>query len=103
MGGFVLVLLLGLFMAGMFAVGLIFANQFLPGMTERTTSLLIASGGLGGSVLPLLIGWTMDQFAVEISLWLFAGAMLAILLFIMYSQRWKGRLVAKIHSSVRQL
>jgi FHS family glucose/mannose:H+ symporter-like MFS transporter len=103
MGGFVLVLLLGLFMAGMFAVGLIFANQFLPGMTERTTSLLIASGGLGGSVLPLLIGWTMDQFAVEISLWLFAGAMLAILLFIMYSQRWKGRLVAKTHSSVRQL
>jgi FHS family glucose/mannose:H+ symporter-like MFS transporter len=88
-GGFTLVLLLGLFMAGIFAVALIFANQLLPGMTERTTSLLIASGGMGGALLPLGIGWAMDHFRVEVTLWFFAGAMLLSLLLITYSRRWK--------------
>jgi FHS family glucose/mannose:H+ symporter-like MFS transporter len=88
-GGFTLVLLLGLFMAGIFAVALIFANQLLPGMTERTTSLLIASGGMGGALLPLGIGWAMDHFQVEVTLWFFAGAMLLSLLLITYSRRWK--------------
>ncbi|MNI06928.1 Glucose/mannose transporter GlcP [compost metagenome] len=89
-GGFTIVLFLGLFMAGIFAIALIIANQLIPGMTERTTSLLIASGGLGGALLPLGIGWTMDHFSVEVTLWSFAIAMLVSLLLIMYSRRWRS-------------
>lgn len=50
--GFVLCFFLGLFMAGMFAIALIITNQFYPGKTEQTTSMLLAANGLGGSILP---------------------------------------------------
>jgi FHS family glucose/mannose:H+ symporter-like MFS transporter len=86
---FTLVLLLGLLMAGMFAIGLIFANRFLPGMTERTTSLLIASGGLGGSLMPLGTGRFMDHFSAQVTIWLFAGCMFIALIIILTSKRWE--------------
>lgn len=91
LGGFALSFLLGLFMAGMFAVALIFANHSLPGMTERTTSIMLASTGLGGSLLPIIVGWCLDEFPVEASFWLFAAAMLIMLLLIITSGRWKER------------
>jgi FHS family glucose/mannose:H+ symporter-like MFS transporter len=83
---FSLVLLVGLLMSGMFAVALIFANRLLPqAMTERTTSLLIASGGLGGSLLPLLVGRLMDIFSAQAALWFLAGAVLLMLALIVIS------------------
>jgi FHS family glucose/mannose:H+ symporter-like MFS transporter len=88
-GGYAIVLLLGLLMAGMFAVALIFANRFIPGMTERTTSLLIASGGLGGSLLPLGAGWSMDRFASDVTLWIFVLLILISFAIILYSKRWE--------------
>ncbi|SDP12410.1 MFS transporter, FHS family, glucose/mannose:H+ symporter [Paenibacillus sp. yr247] len=85
---FAIVLLLGLFMSGMFAVALIYANQLLPGRTEQTTSTLIAAGGLGGSVLPLGVGWGMDRFHVGISIWFVLVGMVVVLGIILYSRRW---------------
>ncbi len=64
-----LILLLGLLMAGLFAIGLIFTNQILPGTAERTTSLLIAAGGLGGALMPLLTGKLMEQYKSVFSMW----------------------------------
>lgn len=51
-------------MAGIFAVSLVFADQVLPGKSERLTSLLIAAGGLGGALVPYLTGWSMDNLKV---------------------------------------
>jgi FHS family glucose/mannose:H+ symporter-like MFS transporter len=79
---FALIVVLGLIMAGMFTMGLIFINEALPGTTERTTSILVACGGLGGALLPKLTGWMMDRFAPVTSLWLMAGFALAMLLVI---------------------
>jgi FHS family glucose/mannose:H+ symporter-like MFS transporter len=77
---FAFVLVCGLLMAGMFAVALIYANRLLPAaLTERTSSLLIASGGLGGSLLPLLVGSMMDTYSSAAAVWCFAGAMLVML------------------------
>jgi FHS family glucose/mannose:H+ symporter-like MFS transporter len=90
-GGYAIILLLGLLMAGMFAVALIFANRFIPGMTERTTSLLIASGGLGGALLPLGAGWSMDQFAAGVTLWIFVMLILISFAIILYSKRWEQK------------
>ncbi|MDF2671132.1 MAG: fucose permease [Paenibacillus sp.] len=70
---FGLIVLLGLIMAGMFTMGLLFFNDALPGTTERTVSILVACGGLGGAFLPKLTGYIMDRFAAVFSLWLFAG------------------------------
>lgn len=86
---FAVVLLLGLFMSGMFAVALIYANQLLPGRTEQTTSTLIAAGGLGGSILPLGVGWGMDRFHVGVSIWFVLIGMCVVLGIILYSRRWK--------------
>jgi FHS family glucose/mannose:H+ symporter-like MFS transporter len=77
---FAFVLVCGLLMAGMFAVALIYANNLLPAaLTERTSSLLIASGGLGGSLLPLLVGRIMDVYSASAAVWSFVGAMLVML------------------------
>ena len=75
-------------MSGMFAVALIYANQLLPGRTEQTTSTLIAAGGLGGSILPLGVGWGMDRFHVGVSIWFVLIGMCVVLGIILYSRRW---------------
>ena len=86
---FAVILLLGLFMSGMFAVALIYANQLLPGRTEQTTSALIASGGLGGAILPLGVGWGMDHFHVGVSIWFVLISMCVVFGIIMYTRRWQ--------------
>jgi FHS family glucose/mannose:H+ symporter-like MFS transporter len=84
LSSFAFVLASGLLMAGMFAVALIYANRLLPAaLTERTSSLLIASGGLGGSLLPLLVGRAMDAFDAQAAVWaavIAMALMLALLL-----------------------
>jgi FHS family glucose/mannose:H+ symporter-like MFS transporter len=87
--GYLIILALGLVMAGIFAIGLILANELLPGMTERTTSILVASGGIGGAVLPRLMGWTMDAYPTVVSQWLLAVFALVLLLIIAVSARAK--------------
>ncbi|MCC3373829.1 MFS transporter [Cohnella sp. REN36] len=69
---FVLAFGAGLAMSGMFAVALVFANRSAPGMTERTTSLLMAFGLLGGAVLPKGTGWFLDQHGVDATRWMLA-------------------------------
>lgn len=59
----------GLFMAGLFAIGLVAADQAFPGLSLRTISYLVAAGGIGGAVFPLLTGWSMDNFTLPITKW----------------------------------
>ncbi|TVY00295.1 MFS transporter [Paenibacillus cremeus] len=80
---FILITLLGLVMSGMFAILLVYANSFFPGLEERVTSVLIASGGIGGASIPLLTGWCMDQFTLQQTLGLlvvFYALMLVLML-----------------------
>ncbi|GGD96580.1 hypothetical protein GCM10010911_64190 [Paenibacillus nasutitermitis] len=69
----------GLAMSGMFAIALVFANRALPGMTERTISLLMACGGIGGAFLPRFTGWFLDENGADATRWLFAGYALLML------------------------
>ena len=71
--------LAGLAMSGMFAIALVFANRAVPGMTERTTSLLMAFGGIGGALFPRLTGWFLDDYGMSATRWLFAGYALLLL------------------------
>ncbi|GGA09059.1 putative glucose/mannose:H+ symporter GlcP [Paenibacillus marchantiophytorum] len=86
---FAIVLLLGLFMSGMYAVALIYANQLLPGRTEQITSTLIAAGGLGGSILPLGVGWGMDKFQTGVSIWFVLISMCLVLGIVIYTKKWR--------------
>lgn len=69
---FVVILLLGLFMSGIFSIALVFASKMLAGSEESTPSILIASGGVGGAILPLIIGWSMDHLKVNQTAWMLA-------------------------------
>lgn len=74
---------LGFAMAAIFAVALIYANDLSPGREQSTASVLISTAGVGGAVLPLLLGRWMDRFGPVSSMWLMAaaaGLMLALVL-----------------------
>jgi fucose permease len=88
-----LVALSGLFMAGIFAVALIYVNEKLPGMTDRTTSLLVACGGLGGALFPKLGGWILDAYDWHRLLQMTAAmaAMLLVLLLVLLAMRGSDR------------
>lgn len=77
---YILILLFGLFMSGLFSITLVFANKLLVGAEESTPSLLIASGGVGGAVLPLIMGKTMDLGGAHASSWLLAGFLMLLAL-----------------------
>ncbi len=82
--GYVLIVLIGLMMAGIFGIALVYANQMLPGSTERNTSILIAAGGVGGIVLPLVTGGIMDHFPTMVVSLVLAGLSLFMFLFIVF-------------------
>ncbi|WP_270167166.1 MFS transporter [Paenibacillus sp. SYP-B4298] len=69
----------GLVWAGVFAIGLVYINQLLPGYTERTTSLLVAAGGLGGALFPKLTGWLMDTYNASWTMAMLSGLTLVML------------------------
>ncbi|MCK9861891.1 MFS transporter [Paenibacillus sp. ATY16] len=77
-GMMVLVGLSGLFFSGVFGIALVFANGLIPGMTERTTSLLVACGGVGGAIFPKLTGWMMDNYGADRTVWILGAFLIAM-------------------------
>lgn len=65
---FIVIFFAGLLMGGIFSLGLLVVNEGLPGLEDRTTSLLIAMGGLGGALLPRLTGSLLDHYSVQVTL-----------------------------------
>ncbi|WP_239618919.1 MFS transporter [Cohnella mopanensis] len=100
---FILTFLAGLAMSGMFAVALVFLNRAVPGMTERTTSLLMAFGGIGGALMPKLTGWFLDEHGTDATRWLFAVfavAMLAVIVWALLSARSLKRATGSASATV---
>ncbi|AFH61274.1 fucose permease [Paenibacillus mucilaginosus K02] len=87
---FLLILGVGLLMSGLFSIALVLANALLPGQIERTTSILIAAGGIGGSVLQFFIGWSMEQWNVGWTLWMLAGFALILFIIVFLSEPLGG-------------
>ncbi|ETT58440.1 major facilitator superfamily protein [Paenibacillus sp. FSL R7-277] len=87
LAAFAIILLLGLFMSGIFSIALVFSSKLLPGAEESTPSIMIASGGIGGAVLPLLTGWSMDHLQIAQTSGLLAA--FAALLFVLSVTAWR--------------
>lgn len=85
---YLLIFGIGVFMSGLFAIALVYANSLIPGMTESTTSILIASGGIGGAILQYVIGWSMSSWPVTYTVWILAGFTVVLLLTIGLSHQW---------------
>ncbi|ULL14383.1 MFS transporter [Paenibacillus sp. H1-7] len=77
-GAFAMILLIGLFMSGLFSIALIYSNSLFPGLTEQTTSKLIAASGIGGAAFSWLTGRFMEHASIAFTLWFLV--VLAILL-----------------------
>jgi FHS family glucose/mannose:H+ symporter-like MFS transporter len=90
---YIIILLLGLLMAGIFAMALVFTTHVLPGTEERTTSLLIAAGGLGGALLPLLTGEIMDRYRSVFTIWTLAALMAIMMAMLLFAIRHSRRLI----------
>jgi FHS family glucose/mannose:H+ symporter-like MFS transporter len=91
---FVMTFCAGLSMSGMFASALVFANRAAPGMTDRTTSLMMAFGGIGGALMPKLTGWFLDENGADATRWLFvifAIVMLAVIAWALLAARSSQR------------
>ncbi|WP_337102284.1 MFS transporter [Paenibacillus sp. YIM B09110] len=84
------VALSGLFFSGIFGIALVYANALIPGMTERTTSLLVACGGLGGAIFPRVTGWFMDRYDGGVTLW-YVSILVLIMLFVLGAMLVLGR------------
>ncbi|WP_078394368.1 MFS transporter [Shouchella patagoniensis] len=80
---FVVIFFAGLLMGGIFSLGLLAVNEGMIGLEDRTTSLLIAMGGLGGALLPRVAGSLLDNYPVQVTLWAIfalAGVMVVLML-----------------------
>lgn len=87
--GFIAIFLTGLFMGGIFSIGLLIINENLVGLEEWTTSLLVAMGGLGGAFLPKIAGELIDRFSIQVTLWslVFCAFLLFCLMFVIFHFR----------------
>ncbi|CAH1055340.1 MFS transporter [Paenibacillus pseudetheri] len=87
LAAFIVIMLLGLFMSGIFSIALVFSSKMLPGAEESTPSIMIAAGGVGGALLPLFMGWSMDHLKVAQTAGLLAG--FATFLFLLSIAAWR--------------
>ncbi|WP_449599956.1 MFS transporter [Paenibacillus sp. Marseille-Q9583] len=87
LAAFIVLMLLGLFMSGIFSIALVFSSKMLPGAEESTPSIMIAAGGVGGALLPLFMGWSMDHLKVAQTAGLLAG--FAAFLFLLSIAAWR--------------
>jgi FHS family glucose/mannose:H+ symporter-like MFS transporter len=70
---YAVVSLLGFALSGIFGISLVYANHLIPGKEQKTTSWLVASGGIGGAAVPWLTGWWLDYFQAQAALLLLFG------------------------------
>ncbi|MFH5185672.1 MFS transporter [Paenibacillus sp. TAB 01] len=90
-GAFVMIMLLGLLMSGLFSIALVFSNTLFPGQTEQTTSKLIAASGIGGAVFSWLTGRLMEQASVTFTLWFLVTIAVVMVAAILLMSRLKPR------------
>jgi len=71
--GFMVVIMMGLTMSGVYSITMVYANHTFPGMARLVTSLVTAFAGFGAAVFPALIGYAMDHSGTVSALWYIAG------------------------------
>jgi FHS family glucose/mannose:H+ symporter-like MFS transporter len=74
LAGYLLLLVLGLAMSGIYSITMVYANHTLSGLSARiVTGFITGFSGLGGAVFPAVIGFAMDRAGIGPALWVIAG------------------------------
>lgn len=97
--GFGLIFLLGLAMAAIYSMNMVFANHTFFGRTRLITSLVTATAGVGSAVFPALLGYAMDHLAIGGVLWLLF-AMGALLFLGLTAITWGFRYLVRMAREV---
>jgi len=92
---YTLVFLLGLFMSGIFSIAMVYANHAIPESARLVTSLVTVCAGLGGAVIPPLVGYSLDHVAIIGVLWIIAGSA-GLLLLTLLSVQWLNARAATV-------
>ncbi|WP_420824566.1 MFS transporter [Sulfobacillus harzensis] len=71
--GFLLVATLGLGMAAIYSLFLVYANHTFPGQTQSITSAILMMSGLGNAIFPATFGYEMDRLSIHDTLILLVG------------------------------
>ncbi|GAE94794.1 glucose/mannose:H+ symporter GlcP [Gracilibacillus boraciitolerans JCM 21714] len=90
---YVLIVLIGLMMAGVFGIAIVYATTLLPGSTDKITSILIASGGAGGIFFPLITGSLMDHATTTTVAFVLAGLSILMIVIILIARNYQKQLV----------
>lgn len=88
-GAFVMIMLMGVLMSGLFSISLVFSNTLFPGRTEQTTSKLIAASGIGGAAFSWLTGRLMEHASIAMTLWFLVALAVVMTAFIFRMSRMK--------------
>lgn len=83
---YLLIVLIGLMMAGIFGIAIVYATTLLPGSTDKITSILIASGGAGGIFFPLIAGSLMDHATTTTVAFVLAGLSILMIVIILFAR-----------------
>lgn len=89
----------GLAWSGVFSIMLLYINHYIPRMTERTTSLMVACGGLGGLIFPEVTGWLMDRYSADAALWLMTGLAGVTLLLALFMHMYNRRAEVSVYTA----
>ncbi|MDO7906457.1 MFS transporter [Paenibacillus sp. JX-17] len=80
---YMLILLIGLAISGIYSNSLVFAKHMMPERVGRMTSLIMAACAIGGGLVSLTAGWMMDHLSVYYVHWMMTGiAGLSLLVYV---------------------
>lgn len=63
--------LIGLSIAGIFPIALTLASIIIQKYVDEVTSLFIASASFGGAIISFLIGWSLNQDTILLTMGIF--------------------------------
>ncbi|WP_411343565.1 MFS transporter [Paenibacillus sp. WLX1005] len=82
---YVLIVLLGLTLSGLFVVTLVYAKKLMPRNIARNTSILMAGSAVGGGLFSVTAGHMLDTFAPAYVQWLMVSiALCSLVLYVLY-------------------
>lgn len=85
--GYLLIVLLGLMLSGLYVVTLVYMKKLMPKNIARNTSIVMAGGAIGGGLFSVIAGRMLDTLSPSYVQWLMAIiALCSLVIYIVYAK-----------------
>ncbi|MCQ4088491.1 sugar MFS transporter [Saccharibacillus sp. JS10] len=96
--GYVLIVLLGLTLSGLYVVTLVYAKTLMPRNIARNTSILMAGCAVGGGLFSVTAGRMLDILPPSYVQWMMVAiALLSLVIYIVYAKERRAYLSAELN------